>query len=161
MNVRRYVWGMWRGRTWWMWTSGKNSIVIISSMFSRRATSFKTAHQKDSETIQGDRQCDPQILNRQAKRGRTVSATRRHISICTCPSSEQHKRDQRTLWPHKKPHLDYLEWSRCSSLPANNCACTNCQGMLRGAMISATSLWTTHRSSQCRHHMDGWGKLFA
>ena len=56
---------------WWMWTSGKNSIVIISSMFSRRATSFKTAHQKDSETIQGDRQCDPQILNQQAKRGRT------------------------------------------------------------------------------------------
>ena len=106
----------------------KSGTAIISSKFSRRATSFKTGHRKDSETIQGDGQCDPQISNRQVKKGRTANATRRRISVCIRPSSEQHKRDQWTLWPHKKPHLDYLEWSRCSSLLAYICADTNARG---------------------------------
>ena len=42
---------------------------------------MKTTSIKDSETVQGDRQYDPQISNRQAKKGKTVSATKRHISI--------------------------------------------------------------------------------
>ena len=42
---------------------------------------MKTTSIKDSETVQGDRQCDPQISNRQAKKGKTVSATKKHISI--------------------------------------------------------------------------------
>ena len=67
-----------------------------------RATSFNTGHQKDCERIQGDEQYDPKFSNRQAKKGRTVCATRRRISVCTRPSSEQHKRDQLAPWPHKK-----------------------------------------------------------
>ena len=94
-----------------MWVPGKSGTAIITPMFSWRATFFKTGHQKDNETIQGDGQCDLLILNRQAKMGRTGSTTRRCISLCTRPSSEQQKRDQWTLWFHKILHLDYLEWS--------------------------------------------------
>ena len=68
----------------WMWTPGKSGTAIISLTFSRRATSFKTGHRKDVETIQGDWQCGLQISNRQAKKDRTASGTRRHIRVCTC-----------------------------------------------------------------------------
>ena len=54
----------------------------LSSAFFQRATSFKVGRLKDRE--------------------KTI---KRRISVCTYPSSEQRKRDQWTLWPHKKPYL--------------------------------------------------------
>ena len=56
---------------------------LYRQRFPRGATSFKAGHRKNNEPIQGDGQCDPQISNRQAKKGRTAIATRRPISICT------------------------------------------------------------------------------
>ena len=135
---------------------------LYRQRFPRGATSFKAGHRKNNEPIQGDGQCDPQISNRQAKKGRTASATRRHISVWTRPFSEQHKKDQWTLWPHKKLYLDNLKWSRCLSLPAYTCEGTNVKGCSEALWFLPLphELLTDPANVPCPHHMDGWGMLF-
>ena len=83
---------------WGMGNVGKSGTVTISRTFFQKTTwlhtCFMASHRKYSETIQEDGQCDLQTSTRQTKKIRTASATRRRISVCPRPSSEQRKRDQ-------------------------------------------------------------------
>ena len=153
-----YQWVLLDGlNLWWMWTSGKSSTAIISSTFSRRATFLKTEKQF-RETSSASHKSR---IGRPRRVGQRVLLEDGLMYVLAHPQSST-----REIGEHcglKKPHFDYLTWSRCSSLPVYTCAGINARGC-------SEALWflelhheplTDPANVSCRHHMKGWSKLLA